>query len=226
MTALHSTMPMLNGRSSMPYAALAAFVLEACFIAALVLSFSDIKMKGSHPQQAVMISFPVVAETPLPKPVQPPPKVIEKLRPKPIHHIVHRPTVHKLATPKPMAVAPASPNILPAPPVAKPSPPTVNPEVMTLFEEQVHTAIQAALQYPYAAQVAHIEGRVQVSFDYIDGRVSAIKIIRASSYAMFNTAAQQAVLGAHYPPPPQNMAGKSLQFTVWVRFDQINSSLP
>ena len=94
---------------------------------------------------------------------------------------------------------------------------------MSLFEQQVHTAIQSALVYPYAAKMAHIAGRVQISFTYRAGRISNISIVQGSPYAMLNTAAIQAVQSASYPTPPANMGDRELQFEIWVNFKQVNS---
>lgn len=94
---------------------------------------------------------------------------------------------------------------------------------MSLFEQQVHTAIQSALVYPYAAKMAHIAGRVQVSFTYCAGKISEIKILQASPYAMLNTAAIQAVQSAAYPTPPANLGDRVLQFEIWVNFRQVNA---
>jgi periplasmic protein TonB len=239
MSALESSLPMVSGRFSLPYAALAALFLEMMLVASLVIGLSDTKRTTPLQQQPVMLTFPAIPTTTPPKPVQTPPrkspvKPAPRPLPKPVQHAVHHhpaPPVHKAEATKPLVMAPATPNSVPAPteaaPVAqtdKPSQASVDPNGMTRFEEQIHEAIQAAIHYPYAARVAHIEGRAQVSFVYIDGRVSAIKIIRSSNYDMFDSAAVQAVLTAHYPPPPQNLVGRSQQFEFWVRFDQIKSS--
>ncbi len=224
----------------MPYAALAALFLEAVLVASLVIGLTNTKLTTPPQQQPVMLTFPAILTTTPPKPVQTPPRkppVKPAPRPlqKPVQHAVHHhpaPPMHKkVAAAKPLALAPATPNSVPAPteaaPVAqadKPSQASADPNSMTRFEEQLHEAIQAAVHYPYAAKVAHIEGRAQVSFEYIDGRVSAIKIIRSSNYDMLDTAAMRAVLTASYPPPPNNLAGVSQQFVFWIRFDQIKSS--
>lgn len=119
---------------------------------------------------------------------------------------------------------PAPPQTVPVPPLEKPSQPSVDPRIQARFEDQVHAAVQSAMRYPYAAKLAHIAGRTQVSFEYLDGRASAVKIAVSSGYGMLDSAALQAVSSATYPPPPKNLAGKSLPFEVWVRFYQTGLS--
>ena len=228
-------MPGVSGRLSLPYAAAAAFLLEALLVAALVIGLSDTKKASPPKQQPVMLSFPVMPAAP-PKPAPTPPRKIPvkpapRPLPTPVHHVVHRaaPQVHQVETPdptpEPLAMAPAAPDTVPAPPqaapvrqAAKPSPPSVDPDIQARFEDQVRSAVQSAMRYPYAAKLAHISGRAQVSFEYTDGRVSAIKIAVSSGYGMLDSAALQAVSAATYPPPPKNLAGKSMPFEVWVRF--------
>lgn len=228
MAALAFSMPMIGGRFSLPYAAVVAFSLEALLVVTLVFGLSDMKKTVSPTQQPVMLSFPAPA-TPPPKPALPPPRRVP-VKPAPAHHTA-RPALpaHKTAAPdpapEPLAMAPATPNTVPAPPQAvpvpqleKPSQPSVDPRIQARFEGQVHAAVQSAMRYPYAAKLAHIAGRAQVSFEYLDGRVSAVKIAVSSGYGMLDSAALQAVSSATYPPPPKNLTGKSLPFEVWVRF--------
>jgi protein TonB len=80
------------------------------------------------------------------------------------------------------------------------------------------------MRYPYAAKMAHIAGRTQVSFQYDDGRASAIKIMHSSGYGLLDSAALQAVSDATYPAPPKSLAGKTQTFEVWVRFYQNGQS--
>lgn len=217
------TYPM--GRFSLSYAALAAIGIEAVLLASLVyvLSHKTVIAPGVH-HAKVMLSFPVIAK---PKPAPPKPKIkkpVVKPKPKhkPIHHIVHHRHIPKPPPPKPITKpTPAPPKAVTVP--QPPPRPSVSPDVMSLFEQQVHAAIQSALVYPYAAKLAHISGRVQVSFTYRAGNISDIKILQGSPYAMLNTAAIQAVQSASYPTPPANLGDRVLQFEIWVSFRQVNS---
>jgi protein TonB len=229
MSVVKTSVPKVIGRFTLSYAAVVAAIIEAALLTALVIGLAHKQVAVRAAQAAVMLSFPIIAETPPPKPqAKPTPKPpIQKPKPrpkpKPIHHVVKPRAVPKPPPPKQVAVTtPDPPKTVPVPQTAPPRP-SVSPDVMSLFEQQVHEAIQAVLVYPYAAKLAHIQGRVQVSFSYRDGRVSDIKIIRTSDYGMFNTAAQQAVLSASYPSPPAALAGRALQFEVWVRFDQVST---
>lgn len=217
------------GRFSMSYAAIAAFVIEAAlfFMLVYVLSHRTVVVQSVHADK-VMLSFPVIAKPPPPKPQtkKPPPKPVVRHPhpiPKPIHHVVHHRHIPKPPPPKPVA----KPTPVPPKTVTVPQPvprkPSVSPDVMTLFDQEVHAAIQSALVYPYAAKMAHLSGRVRVSFAYRAGVVSDIRILQASPYAMFNTAAIQAVQSADYPAPPEKLGDRELQFELWVRFDQEDS---
>lgn len=209
----------------MSYAAIAAFAIELILFSALVygLSHRTVIVQSVHADK-VMLSFPVVAKPTPPKPQvkKPTPKpVVKRHTPKPIHHVVHHRRI-----PKPLPKPIAKPQPVPKKTVTVPQPvahkPSVSPNAMTLFEQEVHTAIQSVLVYPFAAKIAHLSGRVRVSFVYRAGVVSDVKIIQASPYAMFNTAAVQAVQNATYPTPPANLDGRVLQFELWVRFDQVD----
>ena len=229
MSTLNAALPGVRGRFSLPYAAVVAGLIEAALMAVLVFGLPQHRVTVRAAQAAVMLSFPVIAETP-PKPtaktvVQPPPKTpTPRPKPKPVSHVVKQPPAVKPPPPSAVAVAATPPPKTVAVAQATPSQASVSPDVMSVFEQQVHAAIQAALVYPYAARIAHIEGRVKVSFSYRDGRVTDIKIVQASEYAMFNTSAQQAVMRASYPAPPANLTGRQIQFELWVRFDQVNTA--
>lgn len=227
-------MPAAGGRLSLPYAIAIALFIEALLLAALVVGLSDTTKAIPPKPQPLMLSFPVIPAPLKPKlaptpPRKPPVKPVP--HPAPVHHVVHHPsppvakTVIPEPAPEPLAMAPVAPDTVPAPPqtapvrpVQKPSPPSVDPDIQARFEDQVRGAVQAAMRYPYAARMAHISGRTQVSFEYRDGRVSNIKIAVSSGYGMLDSAALQAVSAAAYPPPPKIMADKSLPFKVWVRF--------
>lgn len=212
------------GRFSLSYAALTAITIEGVLFVILVyaLSHRAVVVPGVH-HAKIMLSFPVVAKPLPPKPVIKKPVVKPHPHPKPIQHVVHHRHVPKPPPPKPVTKpAPAPPKAVTVP--QPPPRPSVSPDAMSLFEQQVHTAIQSALVYPYAAKLAHISGRVQVSFSYRAGLVSGIRILQGSPYAMLNIAAIQAVQSANYPTPPANLGDRELQFVIWVRFRQIDTA--
>ena len=218
-------MPGASGWLSLPYATAAALVLEALLVAAFIIGLSDTKKISPPKRQLVMLTFPAMPETPAPKVRVKP--ASRPLLPTPIHPTVHRPTpqAHQVETPdiapEPLAMAPAMPDTVPAPPQITPektSPPSADPSIRARFEDQVRAAVQSAMRYPYAAKLAHIAGRAKVSFKYVDGRVSGVRVITSSGYDVLDSAARQAVSAAAYPPPPKNLAGTSIPFEVWVRF--------
>ncbi len=226
---------LVGGRSrfSLPHAALAAFIFELFLVGALALAVPNRTDAPVPKPQPVELAFPAPPQTP-PKPPPPPPpkRVVKPVPPTPRPAVRHTaphpkpvPVSQKMELPPapvPTAKAYQVPDPAPAPvppaPVAKPAPPSVDPAVRAVFEDQVRAAVQAAVQYPYAAKMAHIGGQARVSFSYRDGRVWAVKVVTSSGYDVLDRAALQAVSAASYPPPPANLAGKSLAFEVWVRF--------
>ncbi len=207
-------------KSALYRAALIAFALEIMIVGACA-EFLSQKPEKPKPK-VVMLTFPAIPappEPPKPKPKPPepkkvPPKPIRHERPKQQHEVQPKPEVQK---PEPSPV----PSALPTPP-APPKPATpAPPDITSTFREEVTAAVQAAMQYPYAARMAHIEGKTQVAFDYLDGSASNPSIASSSGYDMLDKAAIQAVESAHYPPAPHSLSGKQLRILIWVRFYQL-----
>ncbi len=197
--------------------ALIALALESLIIAvfAVVLERQPVKEKPKQP--VVMLTFPALPDPP--KPQTPPKQEKPVSRPRPVHHQQPRPDPvqqPKIADAAPSTIqAPASP---PAPPkVESPAP---APDIAASFRSAVRASVQAAVHYPYAARMAHVSGKALVSFSYHDGTVSNPSIVTSSGYSLLDNAAKQAVETASYPPPPPELAGRALQFQVWVRFNQ------
>ena len=197
-------------------AALVALAFEIAIIAALAVYLA--KKPEKPEQKVVMLSFPAPPEPP--KPEQPKQKQVSK--PKPVRHEVRQQVVQKPVVQQPKIEDPA-PSPAPAPVAAPPQAPArpaqpSPPGISATFRDEVNAAVQAALQYPFAAKMAHITGKTQVAFDYLDRQASHAAVVASSGYAMLDRAALQAVMAANYPPPPQNLAGKSVRITIWVRF--------
>lgn len=106
----------------------------------------------------------------------------------------------------------------PRPPAAPAQAPAASPRALALFEGQVRQAVQRAVAYPMAARVARQTGRTQVGFTLNAGRVGAVRVLRSSGFPMLDQAALAAVRDARYPPPPAALAGRAMQFEVWVVF--------
>ncbi|MHB1098888.1 MAG: energy transducer TonB [Burkholderiales bacterium] len=196
-------------------AALIALALEILVIAAFAVALEHPPEKEKPKQPVVMLTFPALPEPPKPQAPPKPEKPVSKREP--VHHEqpkqepVQQPKIEETA-PSPAAIA------TPTPDPPKQETPVPEPSVNATFRDAVREAVQAAVRYPYAARVAHISGKTQVSFTYRDRNVFHPEVAVSSGYAMLDNAAKQAVETAAYPSPPPELAGRNLQFLVWVRF--------
>ncbi len=181
----------------------------------------EITLTQPKPQPKVVTPKP---PPPKPKPPKPKPKPLP--RPK-VRHIVHPkplPLPPKPRIQPPPAPVPAARPAMPvAPPPPPPPPPRKPPKVDTAalqmsFEVLMREAIQDAVHYPEAARLMQVEGRTQVAFTFLDGRVSQLRVVHSSGVPSLDRAALQAVRTAPYPAPPAALAGRPLAFVVWVRF--------
>ncbi|HVB47035.1 MAG TPA: TonB family protein [Burkholderiales bacterium] len=220
------------GRLALPRAALAALVLETLLV--LVVAASLARHSPPEPEVVpVTLSFPTLPETP-PKPAPPepkpatppPPKPVPRppkpVRPRVVRRRAPRPVREPEPQPAPAPIAAAAPqaDTLPAPaPPAPPVPPSVDPSVQASFEDRVRAAVQAAVRYPYAARLARLSGRARVAFVYLDAQARRVRLATSSGSDLLDAAALQAVSAAQYPAPPRSLAGKSLPFEIWVRFN-------
>jgi TonB family protein len=74
------------------------------------------------------------------------------------------------------------------------------------FNQQMQLAINKVKRYPREAAQAHVEGTVQVSFDYgDDGIARNIRVDKSSGNAYLDRAAQLAIAYARIPPKPVEM---------------------
>ena len=217
-------------RGRWPLALALALLIEATLLAALA-------WLGTHqaPPPPPPVEITLSQPKPLPKPVTPkpqPPKPHPKPQPKPRPHPVHplpKPRPRPLpAPPPPRALIPPpspQPAARPAMPVTPPPPaPPVPPQHPDLtatrlsFEGALREAIQAAVRFPEAARLMHVGGRVLVSFEFLDGKVSQVRVAQSSSVPMLDAAALASVRDAPYPPTPAALASRSMRFRIWVRF--------
>jgi protein TonB len=117
----------------------------------------------------------------------------------------------------------ATPTDPPATPAAAPPPPPATPAAAQhadpSFESALRAAIQAALRYPESARLAGMNGRTRVAFDYLDGRVSNVRLVASSGVGMLDRAALAAVHDANYPKPASALAGKTLSEQLWITFN-------
>ncbi len=196
--------------------ALAALVIEALVISGMLLVAGKKPAQAETPEPAVMLSFsePV-------KPEAPPEKKVEPVKPQqqqraPAAKPSDRPEPEPQIA-EPTQVPEAAPVTLPAKPVEPPRPETPA-KVTDSFKGEVKAAVQAAMEYPASARMAHVTGKTKVAFEYRDGRVNNPHVVVSSGSGMLDAAARRAVEAAAYPPSPADFAGKPLQFEVWVRF--------
>jgi protein TonB len=84
--------------------------------------------------------------------------------------------------------------------------------------------VQAALAYPAAARIANEEGQARVAFDYFDGRVTNITLVRSSGFPVLDRAALATVAAAQYPGPPAELQHRFVHLSVLVTFHGQGSS--
>lgn len=181
--------------------------------------------KPPPPQPVTPPPPPKPVPPPPPKPVpapslpKPPPPPVPR---RPVEHVVHHvvpprpaPPPHKPAPPQP--VTPPAPALPPAPSLGQ----------VDKFRLEMRNAVQGVANqvYPAAAQMAHEAGTPEVTFVYLNGQVTDIKLARSSGYPMLDHAAMRAARIAHYPPPPPGFAGRRYEVTVAVVFEMAAPSI-
>ncbi len=163
---------------------------------------------------------PVLHKTP-PKPVPQPPQTPPP-QPEPQPQPAPQPAPQIQAPPAPAPdTKPAMPVAAPTPPAPPPPPAPPAPDVASIkatFEAELRSAIQAAVRYPPAARMMQLTGKTLVGFDFRDGAVSHVRVLTSSGADVLDHAAMDAVRAAGYPATPKELQGKTLAFTIWVRF--------
>jgi len=230
-----------NDGKRWPFAALAALLLEAGLLGAVAWWASrPAPPPPPQPMQIVLEapkSAPKTVAPPTPKPPEPKPvpKPVVKPQPKPIVHKelpkpVQPPPPQPAPEPTPKVQAPPAPapDTKPAMPVAAPTPPAPPPppapaapdvaSIKATFEAELRSAIQAAVRYPQAAKMMQLTGKTLVAFVFRDGTVSQVRVVTTSGADLLDHAALDAVRNAPYPATPKELQGKSMDFTIWVRF--------
>lgn len=205
-----------------------ALGIEALALGALAWFLSR---PPAPPPPPAPVEITLAQPKPVPKVVPPKPQP----KPKPVPRHIPRPRPHPVVHPKPLPPPPL-PRIQPPPapvaaarpamPVTPPPAPPPQPKapkpdsaaVKATFESLLREAIQDAVQYPEAARLMHLEGRVLVSFHFLDGQVSQVRVVTSSTMPPLDRAALRAVRAAPYPATPAVLAGHLMDFTIWVRF--------
>lgn len=219
-----------GGRGRWPAALALALLIEAALLGVLA-------WLGSHraPPPPPPVEITLSQPRPVPRPVTPkppPPKPHPKPQPKPRPHPVHphpKPLPRPLPPPpqpraliSPPSPQPAAKPAMPVvPPAPAPVPPMPHPDLAATrlsFEAALREAVQAAVRFPEAARLMHAGGRVLVGFDFLDGKVSQVRVVQSSGVDMLDAAAMAAVREAPYPPTPAALASQPMRFRIWVRF--------
>lgn len=146
---------------------------------------------------------PPPAEVAPPEPVPPPPKAeAPAVRPKPAKP---QPQVHRKPAARPaqqQAAASAAPSAA----------------AMSSFQGQMRRAVESALIYPASARASGLHGRARVTFDFLDGRASAVSVSQSSGSPVLDQAALATVRSAHYPSPPPDLSHRTLHLSIFVEF--------
>ena len=234
-----------NDGKRWPFAALAALLLEAGLLGAVAWWASrpapppppqPMQIVLEAPKPAPKTVTPPTPKPPEPKPVpkpvvKPQPKpIVHKELPKPVQPTPPQPVAEPKPEPTPKVQAPPAPapDTKPAMPVAAPTPPAPPPppapaapdvaSIKATFEAELRSAIQAAVRYPQAAKMMQLTGKTLVAFVFRDGAVSQVRVVTSSGADLLDHAALDAVRNAPYPATPKELQGKSMDFTIWVRF--------
>jgi len=225
----------------------AGLLLEAAALAILLPVMTHQSPPPAETQSVVKLSIIAptppapLAPPPKPQPVTPPKQVTPPLPPPlpmapplppapPVPVAPNRPVIHQPPRPRhpqprpiqpPVAQVPQQPTPpMPAPPPAPVAPAQPSAGEIDLFQARMAEAVQraATADYPEAAQMAHENGEVDLSFVFQDGSVGNVVILQSSGFPMLDAAAMQAVRDARYPQQPADFAGRPHTVRVIVRF--------
>ncbi|WP_156947206.1 energy transducer TonB [Bradyrhizobium sp. WSM3983] len=89
---------------------------------------------------------------------------------------------------------------------------------MSSFQGQMRRAVESALIYPASARASGQHGRARVTFDFLDGRVSAVSLSQSSGSPVLDQAALATVRSARYPSPPPELSHRTLHLSIFVEF--------
>ena len=224
--SVRASWPATGDAARWPLATALALVLEAGLLATVAWYAAQPAHRAPPPLQITLVQPRPLPKPPAPKP--PPPKPRPKPHPLPhMHHPVHPPPRALPPPPQPRIQPPPAPlpatkpamPVPPPPPAPPPKPRT--PDIAAVkfsFEGSLREAIQAAVHFPEAARLMHVQGRTLVRFAFRDGHVSAVQVVTSSGVPPLDQAAIAAVRQAPYPPTPAALAGRTLSFEIWVRF--------
>lgn len=158
-------------------------------------------------QEPPSVSFPD-QPAPLPRPIQAP-----EQQPAQVPHLSEVPSVPvAIQTPTTQPLQPLSPPPIPNAGRSAPA------DILAEFEAGMKQAIDAAKDYPKESVLRGVTGTATVSFDYVGGIVSNVRVDQSSGDRRLDDAAMQAVQRAAMPPKPAELAGTS-HFVILVSFE-------
>lgn len=147
---------------------------------------------------------------------QPPPLLHPTQAPEP-----QPPQAPQLSEVPAVPVAVPTPSTLPMLPLSPPPVPNTGrsapADVLAEFEAGMKRAIDSAKVYPKEPLIKGVTGTATVSFDYVGGVVSDIRVDQSSGDRRLDEAAMQAVQRANLPPKPAELAGTG-HFVILVDF--------
>jgi protein TonB len=195
----------------------AAAILEFALLAAIWVALEP---QPAQPPDDDSAAIEMVPAPPKPELTPPAPQKIElpTLKPVQVRSVPKmRLTIDPvLPIPSPQAALPNPPPTLPRP---ASSPPPASAEAVDRFDAEVLATIQAAIIYPPTAKMMKQQGRTKVAFRLVQGHAENPRIVQTSGIPAIDTAAVAAVRDAAYPAPPAELAGKPLEFAVFVEFN-------
>jgi periplasmic protein TonB len=193
----------------------AAAILECSLLAAIwiVLEGHPTPQPDDNAAAIEMVQAP---QEPVPKPQVPQKIELPTLKPMQVRSMPRL----RLAIDRPLPIPSPQMALQSPPPAAPPSTPSppASTEAVDRFDAEVRAAIQAAIVYPPAARMMKQQGRTKVAFQLIRGRAEDPRVVQSSGILAIDTAAVAAVRDAAYPTPPAELAGKTLEFAVFVEF--------
>ena len=206
-----------------PQAAVLALLLEAVVLAAISWWMQRPSPPAPLPPIRIVLDAMKAAPKTVAPRIPPPPKPAPAPKPRP-QPVVHKalpdpqPQLHPRSAPvhpRPMTASRAA-DVQPVAPIVPASRDLAS--VRAGFEAELRSAIQSAVRYPAAARLMRLTGRTLVMFEFRDGNVSGIRVVRSCGVDLLDRAAERAVRNASYPPTPAELVGQRMAFEIWVHF--------
>ena len=165
---------------------------------------------GSGIQERYKVPPVVIPDTPLPLPQHTVAPLPEQTRVPQLHEV--QPIPSSIPTPTAVPVSPPPRPLVPDQRTAS------SGDLAAGFNASMLRAINAQKSYPKLSMLKGEAGETAVSFDYVDGVVSNVRVDKSSGFRELDQAAVQAVQRAALPPKPAALAGTS-HFVVRIDFN-------